>query len=148
MHLISKMNREKIVGFIVMLGILACNSDDDNNNTSSCDQLVIISSKQYNDEPNDNLTINSLKINEDCLRINFTSSGCSGDSWEVKLIDSEEVLESVPPQRNLKVSLKNEELCQAVITKEISFSISELRIDGTKVLLNIKNSEDQLLYEY
>lgn len=141
------MNYKKIIGFIVIFGSLACNSDD-SNNTNSCDQLVIISSEQYDDAPNDNLIINSLKINEDCLRINFSSSGCSGDTWKVKLIDSEEILESDPPQRNLKVSLKNEELCQAVITKEITFGISELRVEGTKILLNIKNSDDKLLYEY
>lgn len=140
------MNYKKIIGFIVIFGSLACNSDD-SNNTNSCDQLVIISSEQY-DESNGNLSINNIKIEEDCLRINFSSSGCSGDTWEVKLIDSEEILESDPPQRNLKVSLKNEELCQAVITKEITFGISELRVEGTKVLLNIKNSDDKLLYEY
>ncbi|WP_438711965.1 hypothetical protein ACSTS3_05675 [Aquimarina muelleri] len=140
------MNYKKIIGFIVIFGSLACNSDD-SNNTNSCDQLVIISSEQY-DESNGNLSINNLKIEEDCLRINFSSSGCSGDTWKVKLIDSEEILESDPPQRNLKVSLKNEELCQAVITKEITFDISELRVEGTKILLNIKNSDDKLLYEY
>ncbi|GGX03644.1 hypothetical protein [Aquimarina muelleri] len=140
------MNYKKIIGFIVIFGSLACNSDD-SNNTNSCDQLVIISSEQY-DESNGNLSINNLKIEEDCLRINFSSSGCSGDTWEVKLIDSEEILESDPPQRNLKVSLKNEELCQAVITKEITFGISELRVEETKILLNIKNSDDKLLYEY
>ncbi len=140
------MNYKKIIGFIVIFGSLACNNDD-SNNTNSCGQLVIISSEQY-DESNGNLSINNIKIEEDCLRINFSSSGCSGDTWEVKLIDSEEILESDPPQRNLKVSLKNEELCQAVITKEITFGISELRVEGTKVLLNIKNSDDKLLYEY
>ncbi|MBG6129724.1 hypothetical protein IWQ47_000974 [Aquimarina sp. EL_43] len=142
------MNTKKLIGLIVIFGILACNSDDDNNNTDSCDQLTIINSKQYVSEPNHNLTISSLKINGNCLKISFGSSGCSGDTWELKLIDSEEILETNPPQRNLRLSLKNEELCNAFITKEISFNILGLKVDGNKVLLNIKNSDDQILYEY
>ncbi|PKV51185.1 hypothetical protein ATE84_3258 [Aquimarina sp. MAR_2010_214] len=142
------MNKSSLIGLIVVFGFLACSSDDDNNNISSCDQLTVISSKQYVDEPNHNLTINSLKINENCLKISFSSSGCSGDSWEVKLIDSEEILESNPPKRNLRLSLKNEELCDAYITKEISFDILGLKVDGNRVSLNIKNSDDQILYEY
>ncbi|WP_109853056.1 hypothetical protein [Aquimarina sp. AU58] len=142
------MNTKKLIGLIVVFGILACNSDDDNNNTDSCDQLTVISSKQYVDEPDHNLTISSLKINENCLKISFGSSGCSGDTWELKLIDSEEILETNPPQRNLRLSLKNEELCDAYITKEISFNILGLKVEGNRVLLNIKNSGDQILYEY
>ena len=93
-------------------------------------------------------TINSLKITENCLKINFSSSGCSGDTWELKLIDSEDILESNPVQRNLRLSLKNEELCLAFITKELSFDISNLQVDGNQVQLNITNSDDEILYEY
>jgi hypothetical protein len=64
------------------------------------------------------------------------------------LIDSEAILESNPPQRNLRLSLKNEESCEAIINKEVSFDISKLQVDGKKVLLNIFNSSGQILYEY
>ena len=63
-------------------------------------------------------------------------------------IDSEAILESNPPQRNLRLSLKNDELCQAFITKEITFDIDILQVDGNNVLLNLINSGDQILYEY
>ena len=87
------MSAKKWIGLVVVFGILACNSDDDNT-TDGCDQLTVISSKQYVSEPNHNLTINSLKINGNCLKISFGASGCSGDTWELKLIDSEEILET------------------------------------------------------
>ncbi|MDC1539543.1 hypothetical protein N8480_02595 [Flavobacteriaceae bacterium] len=82
------------------------------------------------------------------MKINFSSSGCNGDTWELKLIDSEDILESNPPQRNLRLSLKNEELCEAYITKELTFDISNLQVDGNKVQLNLTNSDKNILHEY
>ena len=82
------------------------------------------------------------------LKINFSSGGCRGYTWELKLIDSEIILYSNPPQRNLRLSLKNEELCEAYITKELTFNVKKLRVDGNQIILNITNSDDQILYEY
>lgn len=127
--------------------LTSCDKDDDNN-FIACDKQVVISADEYNTAPSDHLTVTSLEIDGDCLKIKFGSGGCSGDTWELKLIDSEAVLESDPPQRNLRLSLRNEELCEAYITKELAFDISILQVDGNQVLLNITNSDDQILYEY
>ncbi len=130
--------------------LLSCRSDDDgsedNNNISNCDDTILISKILFDTAPSDQLFINNLEIIGNCLTINFSSGGCDGNSWEVKLIDSEAILESNPPQRNLRLSLKNEELCLAFITKELSFDISSLRMIGSPVQLNITNSDDTILY--
>lgn len=133
--------------FLLCLSLISCEKDD-NNNSLDYNQEVIISAFLYNTAPNDFLTINYVVLTSDYLKINFSSSGCNGESWEVKLIDAGVILESYPPQRNLRLSLKNEELCEAYITKEITFNISELQIDGDQVLLNITNYDDQILYLY
>lgn len=133
---------------VIILSLITfqfCNKDD---NSINCDKQVVISSDEYDSAPNDQLTINNLELNDDCLKINFSSSGCSGETWQLKLIDSEVVLYSNPPQRNLRLSLKNEELCEAYITKELTFDVKELQVNGNQILLNITNSDDQILYEY
>ena len=140
------MKKRILIGLVVIFGIIACNNDDDNSN--NCDQVTIVSFEQYENAPNDQLFINTLELNGDCLKINFSSSGCDGDTWILKLIDSESIMESNPPQRNLRLSLRNEEDCEALITKELTFDVNELRVDGNQVLLNITNSDDQILYEY
>ena len=70
----------------------------------------------------------------------------------MKLIDSGSVAESLPPQRSLKLTLENEEVCLAQITKTISFDVHELEVDGeVSVWLNISDSDDeseQILYEF
>jgi hypothetical protein len=140
----------KKILFLTLIGlaILSCSKDDDNENPVNCDLETLISTEQYATAPSEQLTINSLSINDNCLKINFSSSGCNGDTWELKLIDSEDILESNPPQRNLRLSLKNEELCEAYITKELTFDISNLQVDGNKVQLNLTNSDKNILYEY
>lgn len=136
--------------FFMTLALGACSNDDGriNPNNSTCDFGTIVSSVEYRDAPLDYLVINSLEIMDDCLVVVFSASGCDGNTWEVKLVDSEEIFESNPPQRNLKLFLKNQEDCEAFITKEMSFDISNLQVDGNQVRLNITNAEENILYEY
>ena len=135
---------------LIAIAILNCSNNDGNGNEDSnnCDLETIINAEQYESAPYNPLNINSLEINDSCLKINFSSSGCSGETWELKLIDSEDILESNPPQRNLRLSLKNEELCEAYITNELTFDISSLKVDGSQVKLNITNDDDSILYDY
>ncbi|WP_103071737.1 hypothetical protein [Aquimarina sediminis] len=134
---------------IIVLGstFTNCNKGDDESSTASKEQ-VIVDPNDYNIAPTDNLTINSMKIEGHILKINYSSSGCSGDSWVIKLIDSGTVFESDPPRRDLVLSLKNKEMCEAYITKEISFDISKLQVEGNRVKLYITNTKDEILYQY
>jgi len=133
--------------FMGLLFMFGCKKDDPN--TSECDQSVIIGTIDYTSASTDPFTVNNLTIHGNCLNVNFSSSGCSGDSWEVHLVDAGSVFESKPPQRNIKFFLKNEEMCEAYITKEISFDISSLQVKGSEsVLLNLVNTTDEILYSY
>jgi len=134
-----------VVVFAVVM-ISSCKKDNDAD--INCGNQVVISAGEYETAPNDQLTINNLEINEGCLTINFSSGGCSGDTWELELIDAAIILESNPPQRYLRLSLKNEESCLAFITKEITFDINKLQLEGNKVKLNITNSGNQILFKY
>ncbi len=115
---------------------------------SMCDDKVIIDKNLFDSAPNSSMNITKIEIIGDCLSIDFNASGCNGNSWKVKLIDSEAILKSNPPQRNLRLSLENNELCEAIIYKKISFDISKLRLTGSEVILNIVNSEHQIKYIY
>jgi len=119
-----------------------------NGNPSNCDQDVIISQTEYENAPNSPVFIDDMKIVDHCLKIKFSSSGCDGKSWVVKLIDSGEVIPTFapPPMRMLRLSLDNKEMCDALITKEISFNIEDLQITGKSVMLNINGKH--ILYEY
>ncbi len=117
------------------------------NDESDCDQEVLVSGAEYQNAPNDPFSIVDITIDGDCLNIKFAASGCDGNTWFVKLIDSGSVAESYPCQRILRLSLDNKEDCMAVISKEMSFDIKDLQIIGNdEVILNIGNKS--ILYEY
>ena len=145
------MKYRTLIVLIVFIGLTSCDSDDDNVNSNavSCDFETIINADLYTNAPNDELSINEATIIGNCLQLTFSANGCDGSSWVVKLIDSEEIFESLPVQRNLRLSLENIEACTAVPTKTLTFDISELQIPNeNQVYLNITNSGDQILYEY
>jgi len=115
--------------------------------TGGCDQNVIVNATEYENAP-DQVSIIGMKIEGNCLKIKFAASGCDGSTWIVKLLDGGITDAAVyPKQRTLKLSLDNKEICDAVITKEISFNIEDLQIPGAnKVQLNV--SGNTILYEY
>ena len=108
------------------------------NSKSKCDKNVIISQSEYENAPNDPVSIVDMKIVDNCLKIKFSASGCSGNSWKIELIGCGNYDKSNPPQTTLRLSLDNKEECEAWITKEVSFNLEPLRHHGTnKLYLNI-----------
>ena len=126
---------------------MTCEEDDDLLEVVMCDQSVVIDSDLYVNLNSD--TFSHAEIVDDCLQIEITSSGCSGESWEFKLVDSGVVAESLPEQRNLKFKLVNEELCLAIFSREVSFDLTPLQVDGSnEVVLNIEGFNTSLSYKY
>ncbi len=117
-------------------------------NNSSCGKKVVISSEKYKNGASDHLSIIDAVIKGDSLHIEFGSSGCDGSTWEVCLFDADEILESNPEQRNIRLSLKNEEMCDAYFKKKVAFDISPLQTQSDKIALNLKDWNKQLLYKY
>ena len=133
--------------FIVTIG-LSC-SKDDNNTTSNCDLDLIICPIQFANRPNDSVEIEAVDIKGDCLNITYSASGCDGSSWTVLLIDSSVVMESFPPQRHLRLSLDNDETCDAYITKTKSYDISAIQSEEyDSIILNLDGYSGSILYEY
>ena len=139
---------KKMILVLIGITIISCSNDDNNLNSNNCDFETLISADLYENSPFDQLTIQNIEINEDCLKIDFSSGGCDGNTWELKLIDKGDIAESLPAQRILRLSLKNEELCEKLIFKELTFDISNLQIEGDEILLNIEGFNDKILYEY
>ncbi len=126
-----------------------CDDDDNSTQPQTCEKTTIIDEAYYNDLGILNTPINSTQIIGDCLIIDFSGSGCDGESWEYDLIDSGAVAESSPEQRFLKFEFINNEACLAFINKTVSFDISMLRVNGSNsIMLNIEGYESSIQYNY
>lgn len=134
--------------FLMSVLLISCKKNSaEPADPGACDKAVIVSKTLFETAPDDQFYLKDLKINGDCLTIAFQSSGCSGKNWEVELIDRGDLIKTNPSQRTLRLSLKNGEICDALISKEISFNIKKLRSEGTdRVELNV--SGKSILYQY
>ena len=135
---------------LVCICLISCSdSDDPDHSKGDCDDTMIIDEQSYINTSGDFMTIISAEIMDDCLLINYSASGCSGDNWELSLIGSDAIAESLPEQRYIKLSLENPEACLAIFTKETSFNISLLQIENDGVLiLNLEAYDEALRYTY
>lgn len=116
---------------------------------SGCSYEVVVDKNEYDNLVSDHFDFIETEIVGDCLNLKMAASGCSGDTWEFRLVDSEAVAESLPEQRFLKFQLINKELCQAVFEKTISFDLSALQIhESGELLLNIEHLDKSLRYTY
>ncbi len=130
---------------VVPFLLLGCKANDFDL-SEGCVVLAQADSGLFSNGPNDNHVINNVQIDGDCMFIEFSAGGCSGDSWAVELYGSEATTFSEPPQRSIRLSLLDAEECEAWISKSVSFDISDFKVAGGDVLLNLQGYEDLILY--
>jgi hypothetical protein len=140
-----------IIILLLVMIVLSCSSDDDNSAVeNNCDFLSeIISENNFNNINTSNYVITDVELNNDCLIITFGSSGCGTELWLENLYSTDAFYTVFPLQRTLKMKLINEELCQAVFQKMVSFDLTPFQIDGqSKLPLSIEGWDEQITYEY
>ena len=143
-----------IVSLLICIGLVSFFSACDNNNNAEERSLnlgngnvLIVSQSVFESVASVPFTIRDVEIQGDVLRITVSASGCDGSSWRANLIASDIIGRSEPPFRGVKLSFENNEDCLAVITKEFTFNIKNLRVEGSNsVRLNISGIE--IIYRY
>ena len=130
---------------VVPFLLLGCKANDFDL-SEGCVVLAQADSDLFSNGPNDNHLVNNVQIDGDCMFIEFSAGGCSGDSWAIELYGSEATTFSDPPQRSIRLSLLDAEECEAWISKSVSFDISDFKVAGGDVLLNLEGYEDLILY--
>ncbi len=141
---------KQIVFFMVVLLCFAnTQCDEDDIAVLECDQQVIIDEDYYNNLESENFSFINVEVQQDCLSINLSASGCDGNSWEYKLVDSGNIAESSPEQRYLKFKLINNEACLAVFDRIVTFNLEPIRVEGSnEIVLNIEGYQEPITYSY
>ena len=128
---------------------MQCEDDDTRLSSKICDETTVVNEDIYKNLVSDHFTFVNAEITNNCLTIEISASGCDGNSWEFKLVDSGAVAESSPEQRYLKFQLINEEACLAVFKKTVSFDLTPLQINGSQeIILHLEGLEPSLHYKY
>jgi hypothetical protein len=125
-----------------------CDNDDDIED-NNCGESVIIDNLFFDSAVSGDYELIDYNLNEDCLTIEVSASGCDGETWSMVLVDSGNIAESSPEQRHLKFVFTNNEACLAVFNQSRSFDLVTLRVDGSnEVILNIEGLPEAINYVY
>lgn len=123
--------------------------DDDDFRESSCGQQVVIDPDFFESAVSDEYQLVNFDLEEDCLTIELSASGCDGETWSMVLVDSGTIAESSPEQRYLKFVFSNDEACLAVFSQSRTFNLTNIRVDGSnEIVLNIEGLPEPLIYMY
>ncbi|MFX1536891.1 MAG: hypothetical protein ACFFDI_21955 [Promethearchaeota archaeon] len=159
----KKMMVTLIGGIIVLMGLFALSQDiltlialnqDDNQA-----QKIIIDNVigfYYQNAPRDPLSINSIELNNDILKVKVSfGGGCKEHNFA--LIASRGFMESDPVQVNVLLSHNaNNDVCEALITQDLAFDLSPLKeawqqvyqqTSGT-ITIHLEGSSEQLQYTF
>ncbi|MGV3695702.1 hypothetical protein [Flavobacterium sp.] len=121
--------------------IFAGCSNSNDSNESCGEAAVLVGDLPFGNINTGNYQITAVALNEDCLDISISSSGCDGSNWETSLFSDDE--------RQLKLELTNPEVCAAVVSKTMSFDMRPLRVSGqNQVTLNIEGWPTPVVYNY
>lgn len=143
---ILKLSKTVIFFAITFIALLIACKDDEALPTS--ENKILIGNTIFKNYPNDPLIISAATINGDSLQITFGASCCDGKNWTVQLVGSGDVLYSSPPQRSIRLSLKNYEICAAVCSKTLKFDLIPTRVNGNQIILNLDGWDQPLIYKY
>ncbi|HUH25199.1 MAG TPA: hypothetical protein VLY87_01105 [Flavobacterium sp.] len=146
------MKRIIILMFFTGLLFVSCRFLDDGITIPinlKCDKNIVVDEIKYNQISTNNYGITNVVLNGDCLEVTISSSGCDPNGWMMSLVASENVVETLPIQQNIKVELINNQYCLAVFKKIVSFDLTSIQNTGqNQVLLNIDGWNTPILYQY
>lgn len=129
--------------------ILSNISDDDKSPIpAGSSEPIILSNDLFENAPDDYFTIDTVWFEAGQLNIiTRYGGGCGETAW--KLIASEEVAESYPVQMSMRLSLRDDDSCEALLIATLGYDLSPLHaIGGDKISLNLQGWDKPILYEY
>ena len=128
-----------------------CDKTENVNNDSplpECDDTVVVDAALYQNAPADEFYFQSATIDGNCLQLTVRyGGGCEDVIFQ--LFDASSILKSLPIQRNIRLSLEDNDFCEALVTQELSYDLTPLQVDGySEIILNLQNFAESLVYNY
>lgn len=115
---------------------------------ADCDNPVLVDTDLYQNAPSDEFYFQSATIDGNCLKMIVRyGGGCEAVTFQ--LIDAAAIMESLPVQRNIRLSLEDEDDCEALVTRELYYDLTPLQVVGnSKIILNLLGFPESLTYQY
>jgi len=115
---------------------------------SDC-QSTIIDPDQFNNPWNDDFTFTDVQIANGFIKPEIQYGGGCGDI-HYEMVSNGGYSKTVPPQIDLRLSFKDEDDCEALITTTLCFDLQVLQVnpDGSTIQINLAGWDTPLMYTY
>lgn len=141
-----------VLALFTSVFFVACDFMDDHIKhpiKSKCNEKAVLDHVAFPQVNTNNYGITNVVLNGDCLEITLSSSGCNPNNWDMNLIGVASTTNIYPPLFHAKVELINNEACQAVFQKTVSFDLTPFKIKGqNQVQINIAGWNNSIMYQY
>lgn len=109
---------------------------------------VIVSDEFYKNAPQDPFRFKKVEMKGDSLIVTVEYGGGCGDA-SFTLVASEAISKSNPPQRNVRLSFKDDDDCEALIKETLIFDLNPLKLEGgSSMIINLMDWDKPLVYIY
>lgn len=133
---------------VTTLLIFACK--DKEPTSTNCDRSIIVSDRNFDKAKDDKgLRINGVDITGDCMTITYSYGGGCKDI-ETVLVAAEQGIQNTMelPFREVKLSIDDDDNCEALVTTSEEFDISALQGEGNSIILKLDKWDEDIIYEY
>ncbi|HAS40288.1 MAG TPA: hypothetical protein DCS93_07405 [Microscillaceae bacterium] len=109
---------------------------------------IILDNNLFANAPSDAFELISVQITDHHMEFEVEYAGGCGDA-NFKLIGHEEIKESSPPQRTIRLSLEDNDDCGTLLRQKLSFALTPAQVqDYNELLLQLQDWTDPLSYKY
>ena len=141
-----------VLALFTSVFFVACDFMDDHIKhpiKSKCNEKAVLDHVAFPQVNTTNYGVTNVVLNGDCLEITVSSSGCNPDNWDMNLIGVASKTNIYPPLFHAKIELVNNEACQAVFQKTVSFDLTPFQMAGQNtVQIALDGWNTKIMYQY
>lgn len=115
-----------------------------------CDRVVIVSDRNYDKAKDESdFSIRGISISGNCMTIAYSYGGGCKDI-ETELVASENSVQNAMnlPYRELKLSIDDDDNCEALVMAYEEFDISALQNEGNSTIIRLHKWDEEIVYTY
>ena len=140
----------KYLALVLMCSLAISSCSDKEPPSAQCNRAIIVSNTNYDKAKDESdFRIRDVSISGNCMTIEYSYGGGCGDI-ETELVAAENSVQNTMnlPYRELKLSIDDNDNCEALITTSEDFDISALQNEGNSTIIRLHKWDEEIIYAY
>jgi len=140
----------KYLALVLMCSLAISSCSDKEPPSAQCNRAIIVSNTGYDKAKDESdFRIRDVSISGNCMTIEYSYGGGCGDI-ETELVAAENSVQNTMNllYRELKLSIDDNDNCEALITTSEQFDISALQNEGNSTIIRLHKWDEEIIYAY